>query len=123
MKKLLVTILLVLVLATVAWARPGYLSAFNTQYGTTGTKLDGCSTCHLPSFARNMYGADFEKALNVSGATESTALLAVESLDSDGDGVSNAIEISAGTFPGDPSDFPAVAVESETWSKVKTKYR
>ena len=123
MKRLLTTAALVLALASAAWARNSYLNAFNAQYGTAGTTLDTCSTCHAQSFNRNAYGADFEKALNVSGATQTSALLAVEPLDSDGDGASNAVEISAGTFPGDANDVPSVAVESKSWTNIKSKYR
>lgn len=123
MKRLLTTVIIVLALASAAWARNTYLSSFNGQYGTSGTKLDSCSTCHEASFNRNAYGSDFEKALGVSGATQSTALVAIEAMDSDGDGASNAAEIAAGTFPGDPGDTPVVSVRADSWTNIKSLYR
>lgn len=123
MKKPLVLILIALTLASTAWARNRYLSTFNSQYGTAGTRLDDCAVCHSQGNNRNAFGADFEQAMKASGATVTSALLSIEPLDSDGDGVPNNLEIAAGTFPGDSSDFPSVAVESENWTSVKSKYR
>ncbi len=80
----------------------GYLTAFNTKYGTGGTKLDSCATCHNDDDSRNSYGAAVE---GQAGATDAR-LAAVESLDSDGDGFSNIDEIDARTWPGDATDFP-----------------
>ncbi len=85
-------------------ALPGYLAAFNTKYGTSGTALDTCTTCHSEEEfpGRNSYGAAVEAQ---AGAIDAR-LAAVESLDSDGDGFSNIDEITARTFPGDASSHP-----------------
>ncbi|HNT34203.1 MAG TPA: hypothetical protein PKH07_04320 [bacterium] len=69
------------------------------------TRLDSCAVCHVspvPSDgALNVYGADYKNA----GSSE-LALVDIEQLDSDGDLISNVIEIERLTFPGDSSDFP-----------------
>jgi hypothetical protein len=88
-------------LVSPATAKPEYLQGFNKKYGTQGTKLDSCNTCHTTSQDAdhlNPYGVDFRKANHDYGA--------IEGLDSDGDGFKNIDEIKAGTFPGDPNDNP-----------------
>jgi hypothetical protein len=83
-----------------AQSTPEYLNAFNEKYGTTGSKLDSCVTCHSSQAASadnlNPYGTDFAGANHDFGA--------IEAKDSDGDGVTNVDEIKKGTFPGDPAD-------------------
>lgn len=93
-------------LSSVALAKSSDLAAFNTTYGTEGTRLDTCDVCHGSSFALNGYGQDYRDALNANGGNESAALTAIAELDSDGDGFSNILEIVARTFPGDPADAP-----------------
>jgi len=87
------------VLSPTAQSTPDHLNAFNAKYGTTGSKLDSCQTCHAsPSPAKdnlNAYGKDFAGANHDFGA--------IEPKDSDGDGVSNIDEINKRTFPGDPA--------------------
>lgn len=86
-------------------AFPSYQSDFVSQYpGTSGSRLDSCVLCHVngPNAGpRNAYGAAYANAGH--------SFTAIESQDSDGDGVSNRDEISALTFPGDASDKPVVA--------------
>lgn len=95
-------------------ATSGYLSAFNSRYGTSGTRLNSCSTCHDGSPpATNFYGDDFLNQLNL-GRSTATALANIEPIDSDADGASNLMEIQARTFPGDPADKPATANPSLT---------
>ncbi len=98
-------------------AKSSYLSTFNSLYGTAGTKLDSCNTCHITSAIRNPYGVDMEDELAL-GKTPSQALQAIEPLDSDGDGYSNITEINARTWPGDASDFPAPATPTPTPTPV-----
>ncbi len=91
--------------AGVAQARSAYLSTFDSKYGTSGTKLDTCDTCHVPGGkTRNPFGLTVEG----NGATTdiNAALTASEPVDSDGDGFKNIDEIHALTFPGDPNDKP-----------------
>ena len=83
-----------------AQSTPENLNAFNKKYGTSGTKLDSCLTCHQSEAASkenlNPYGTDFAGANHDFGA--------IEGKDSDGDGVTNIDEIKKGTFPGNPAD-------------------
>lgn len=89
-----------------AEARSGYLNTFNTLYGTAGSALDNCLTCHGESKSiRNPYGADVEAGLN-SGMSAAEAIIAIEPDDSDGDGYSNIDEITALSLPGDASSTP-----------------
>jgi hypothetical protein len=89
------------VLVSPATGKPDYLAEFNQKYSTSGTRLDGCATCHTTQQDAqhlNTYGADLAKRDHDYGA--------LEPLDSDGDGVSTIDEIKAGAFPGDPEDYP-----------------
>ena len=72
-------------------------------YGLTGSRLDTCNLCHIGGGGspRNHYGWAFEETDRSADAMES-----LEELDSDQDGVSNLIEILAGTFPGNENDTP-----------------
>ncbi|MEA2079858.1 MAG: hypothetical protein U9P00_08380, partial [Pseudomonadota bacterium] len=90
-----------------AWAVDQYQADFNALYGTGTTALDSCLVCHTSTTggARNSYGTDFETAKTGNTTDEvMTALGAIESLDSDGDGILNIAEINALTFPGDCAD-------------------
>jgi len=81
-----------------AWARGGYLTTYLERYASASTPDDGCLVCHGPSGrgSFNRYGLDF---LGQSGATD-VRLAAIESLDSDGEGHTNKVEIDAGAQPG-----------------------
>ena len=94
------------------------LDTFNDVYGTMGTRLDTCESCHTTGRSTNLYGthlkSEFSKLMVLEDLTEEqkleafrAALGAIEKLDSDNDGYSNIEEISARTFPGDPGDHPA----------------
>ena len=87
------------VLSPPAQSKPEYLNEFNKRYGTTGSKLDSCLTCHQsqsPSAENlNPFGKDFGAAGHDFGP--------IEPKDSDGDGVTNIDEIHKKTFPGDPA--------------------
>ena len=97
---LLMLIMLSLVGTPGALALSSIKSSFNTQYGTAGTSLDTCNTCHSPSLFDiggsnpvNYYGRDlFNSGIN---------FVSIEGTDSDGDGYTNLAEINARTFPGD----------------------
>ena len=95
------------------------LDTFNRAYGTEGTSLDTCSTCHTFGRRTNGYGSDVKSAVRAAigdASAELTegqvveqlvaSLKGVEALDSDGDGFSNIDEITARTFPGDRDDQP-----------------
>ena len=95
------------------------LDTFNDVYGTAGTRLDTCNTCHSTGRSTNLYGthlkSEFSRMMNSSGGNlteEQTwdafraAIRDIEELDSDNDRYSNIEEIRARTFPGDPGDHP-----------------
>ena len=71
--------------------------ANNVKEATEGLAVQ-CTACHLPGNFKelNSYGTDYKDAgRNVKAVT------AIADKDSDGDGVSNADEISGETNPGD----------------------
>lgn len=102
--------------AGVAHAYPGYLDTFRKHYALrAGSALANakCATCHATAQggARNPYGKALKAAIGSAAVTEA-ALKAVESADSDGDGVSNGEEIAAGTLPGSATSEPSVNTSS-----------
>jgi predicted RNA-binding protein with TRAM domain len=112
MRKFSVTSFLVFVITAatfnIAYAKRPYTDSFNNTYGTSGTdggtSLGSCITCHNQANGKggeNNYGTDYKN----SGRD----FIAIEPLDSDGDGFSNIEEINAGFFPGDPSSKPTSA--------------
>jgi len=83
-----------------AHAKSGYLTSFNSEYGTSGTALDTCNVCHTSSIpTRNPYGTAY--------GSNAHSFTAIANLDSDGDGFTNNAEIVARTFPGDAASKPA----------------
>ncbi|MEW6116671.1 MAG: choice-of-anchor D domain-containing protein [Nitrospirota bacterium] len=101
MRKTISLLILVLIIAIsgTALAKSTYLDSFNSTYGTAGTVLNTCSVCHTAVPALNPYGTAYKN----SGHVFST----IQTLDSDGDGSTNIVEINARTFPGDPTSKPA----------------
>jgi len=101
---ILLALIFVLGFARISLADTGAFADFNTQY--PGTSY-GCTLCHTSPPTTNPYGA----ALVAQGAMATNItpamFVAVEGLDSDGDGFSNIDEINAGTLPGDPTSFPS----------------
>jgi len=95
--------LLIVLMAGSALAVNGYLTTFNTQYGTAATVLNTCVICH-PTGGGNDAGNlnPFANAFTAAGNNYT----AIENLDSDGDGFTNIAEINARTFPGDATSFP-----------------
>src|SRR4051812_45394452 len=114
----------VLLLATVnAFATPANRAALGRYYDRfLPAELNRCTTCHLPSdvkepasleeFPHNKFGdrlrvlgEEAEKAGKRARIPDRLAAVARE--DADGDGVTNELELLAGTNPGDAKDFPA----------------
>jgi len=86
--------------SAVAQAKPRVQSQFVERYpAVANSKLEACGACHLEASKKlNPYGVALrDSALRFS---------AVEGLDSDGDGVVNAIEIALHTLPGEAADVP-----------------
>ena len=101
MKRTLISLTLVSVLAVTAISMPAYVGVFGAKYSP---KKDGnvakakCGLCHVGMTKKfNPYGADLAKLGKVTADT----LVKAEGMDSDGDGVKNGAEIKAGTVPGD----------------------
>ena len=86
------------------------------------TALHGCILCHTSggsSSDLNPYAEDIQDVHDLGG-TWPNAIQTVDPDDSDGDGVSNNVEILTNcTYPGDATN----PVEGETWGGVKALYR
>jgi hypothetical protein len=111
---------------------PNFLAVYP---GKAGTKLDQCTLCHSGGsyqqsgktvtlgscqWCHYTYGYDghgnIMDTLNLYGkdylynGRNEASLVAIEPLDSDGDGYSNITEINANRYPGDPNDDPSKVV-------------
>lgn len=111
------------------------LQGFNPRYGTTGTRLDTCSICHVgpapdptrpADNPRNPYGCHFQRQANHS-LNPIQALQDIEECNSDSSSITcplgspiapcnpdvspinNLAEILALAFPGNPNDEPPLA--------------
>ena len=107
---------------------PNFLATYPDK---ANTKLDHCALCHTGGESKGVqqgscqwchatYGYDgsgnivdtlnnYGKDYYTNGRTKE-AVLAIEGLDSDGDGYTNLAEINAGRFPGDANDDPSKVV-------------
>jgi hypothetical protein len=119
--------------AGVAYGAYNHMGEIDSGYflsvhpNATGTKLDSCTLCHSGGMQGTKYvgscqwchfkygydsSGDILATLNSYGLAylnagrSSAAVSAIEGLDSDGDGYSNADEIASVRFPGDPNDDP-----------------
>jgi hypothetical protein len=103
MRKITYIFLLVLAIAagtfSIAYAHRDFMEKFNDTYGTRGTPLDTCITCHSNILNLNPYGEDFRD--------NGSDFAAIEQMDSDDDGFSNIDEINARSLPGDSGDVPS----------------
>jgi hypothetical protein len=100
-----IALTLVLGFAVIVSANNGALVNFNSQY--PGNSFAGsCNICHAGVPATNPYGAALKGAGGTGSTISSAQFTAVEGVDSDGDTFTNLQEITAGTFPGDPTDSP-----------------
>ena len=109
-KKILVVLVaaltLILGFAVIASANTGALNDFNAQY--PGNSFgNSCSICHGTLPATDPYGTALADAGGTGGNIDPAVFVAVEGLDSDGDGFTNIQEINAGTFPGNPNSHPS----------------
>ncbi len=89
-----------------ASARGTFLTALEQRYpNIVGTAVDDCNTCHAVS-PYTSYGIALQAAGVATNAA--AAIVAVEPLDSDGDGYTNAQELTAvpPSFPGDVKSVP-----------------
>lgn len=121
MKRVTVAALVLIVLyVSFAGAITLYLIDFHNLYGTAGGNLNKCELCHgVTTSDYNAYGQAVKDSLEVLLDIDA-ALIAVENLDSDGDGDTNIVEIMAGTLPGDPDN--STPVQQSTWGAIKQLY-
>ena len=88
---------LVLIVST-ASGKSNYMSPWRDKYPGSDTDAAECLICHTTSnYELNSYGRDI---LLAAGTGLDAKLAAVESVDSDGDGHSNLVEIEANAQPG-----------------------
>lgn len=98
MKKSVCLALVLMMVPGLASAKKAYLQAFKANYPNSKTASFRCNICHIGSAKKlNYYGTDYQKANH--------DFKAIETLDSDGDGVTNIDEINKGTNPGDKASF------------------
>src|SRR5512135_2715750 len=115
---LLLAVVAVILLRTTVSAQPADLASAETQYPfIVGTRIDTCNLCHVPNAIPNLnaYGTAF-----LNNGLNAAALVAIENIDSDGDGFTNIQELRAFTFPGDPNDKPQAATATPTMTRVPT---
>ena len=96
-----------LMVAAIVLAMGTYSKTFTTYYkiGKTSTLAKaGCGLCHVSAKAGklNPYGVDLQKIMKAKKTMKLTPdiLKKVEALDSDKDGMKNAVEIKKGRLPG-----------------------
>src|SRR5512135_1028215 len=99
---LLLAVVAVILLRTTVSAQPADLASAEAQYPfIVGSRIDTCNLCHVPNAIPNLnpYGSAY-----LNHGRNPAALVAIETLDSDGDTFTNIQELRALTFPGDPKD-------------------
>lgn len=107
--------------AGAAIAKPGSgASAFCAKYPTSSVCVGvqpACTYCHTSAPEKNDYGRALEAKMPPASVSRplsdadfitaiNGAFIAIEAADSDGDMVSNLVEIQKGTLPGDKASFP-----------------
>ena len=105
MKKTILAVLMLVTLApALALAKPGLNKKFVANY-PNAKKLAAisCMVCHdnEDSYSLNTYGMDLQKTMKTG-----LSFVAIEGLDSDGDGFTNIEEIKADVAPGDKAAAP-----------------
>jgi hypothetical protein len=133
MIRFLLALALLFILAVHADARPAYKQALAQYFGPHLPKnLNACTTCHLPDAPgrkddadkpHNAFGLRLKSVkdeLRKAGkaTTIDARLDAILDEDSDGDGVSNLLEILTGHSPGDRNDYPNAKELAEAKTKV-----
>ena len=106
---LVVALTFVLGFAGIALADTGALADFDAQYPSNSFG-GSCNICHTTVPTRNPYGKALANNGGTAGNIPPATFVAVEGLDSDGDGFTNIEEINAGTFPGNPASRPGVTI-------------
>jgi hypothetical protein len=129
--RVLVGALAALALPAAAHAKPAHKQALIDFFGPAlPAKLHDCRTCHLPAASddpserpHNAFGARLKAVraeLRKAGKQTdiATRLQTIADEDSDGDGVSNFLELLSGHWPGDAADRPAAAEVADARRKL-----
>ncbi|MCE9557672.1 MAG: hypothetical protein K8R88_01855 [Armatimonadetes bacterium] len=106
-------VLFAAVAAPVAWGLPAYWATLQKVYmiqPDTDVANAQCLTCHVKPPIRNAFGKEVEKALGSAESLTAEMLHGLDSLDTDGDGISNEVELSKGSLPADPLSKPKKGV-------------
>src|SRR5262245_2686083 len=122
-------VLTLLVLASIASARPVHLKALPDYAGPELPKAtNACTTCHLPGGdesdkPHNAFGtrlAQWRKDRKKAGLPNEipAGLDALADEDTDKDGVPNLVEILAGRGPGDLKDVPTLADRADAAKRL-----
>lgn len=128
--------------ATQALAKPGVgATTFCAKYPTSSVcvgQQPACTYCHTSPPEKNAYGLALEQKMPPQSVPRplsdgdfvtglQAALAAVEGADSDGDGVTNLIEIQKGAAPGDkrsfPNDIPCAGGTNPAYAVCKYDYK
>lgn len=132
MKNFLLGLSIMMAWTSIATAKPIHKKALAEYFGPLlAKKLNDCTTCHLPppkdgdqeERPHNAFGtrmADLEDILKKAGKKTDipTRLETIANEDSDGDGVSNLLELITGHYPGDANDKPTAAELKEADKKL-----
>jgi hypothetical protein len=97
-------------------------SIFSCDELITASDLAGdCVLCHDAEFNLNPYAVDIKTEYDADDILWPIAIQRTNDYDSDGDGVTNVVEIREDcTFPGDPLSVP---VTQYSWSRIMALYR
>jgi hypothetical protein len=115
-KILIILIVIIGIMAQGINANTSIQQSFTQQYDNQGTNLDKCTTCMSSTSPAdwNTYGTDLRNDPDFDRNNPTQAFMNIEQMDSDGDGFSNIDEISNSTLPGDPEDFPAIPMVTQS---------
>jgi hypothetical protein len=138
--------LVAFLLPTYLHATPANKKSLENYLGPFAKRAIDCRVCHLPDSAGNKISLDeTDKPHNVFGARLKAVrkelaragkpndlesrLAFIANEDSDGDGISNLVELLTGHFPGDPTDKPTaeelkdIGARLAEFSKYQGRYR
>ena len=106
----LIALAFVLGIVGIAYANQGAFNDFNAKYPFN--TIAGCTICHTQTGPpTNPYGSALKARGGTANNIPNSVFVAVENLDSDGDGATNIQEINAGFYPGDPTSTPPPVVD------------
>src|SRR5688572_8266748 len=115
--------LFILVLAAPVFANTVDNGPFSAKYPSYHATY-GCGSCHTAAPALHSYGQSYKAAVEARGgrvtANVAPALTDIETLDSDGDGYSNSVEINSNTQAGNAASHPSAGATLATDTPART---